>query len=119
MEIGRSFIELVDMHPVVGECSRNTTDAVRIYREKCPNWRVPCHCIFLSGDHRLQETGTAHRILCDVGHPCSVGNVWIGKLILEVVEMKPTISTSWFAAQTIPPMLLYTANYVSFSVCKS
>jgi hypothetical protein len=66
MESGSSFFELVDMHPVVGECSGNATVAVRKYGEKHPNWRVPYQCSFFSGDHRLQETGTAHRILGDV-----------------------------------------------------
>jgi hypothetical protein len=60
---------------VLEECTGNATDAVRRYRGKNRNRRVPNRRTFLSVDHRFREMGTFHGMRWDVGGPVSVRNV--------------------------------------------
>jgi hypothetical protein len=63
MESGYVYSKLVDMHLVLGVCDRNDTDAVRRYKEKYPNQRVPNHCTFMSTDCELKTC--EHFMECD------------------------------------------------------
>jgi hypothetical protein len=56
---------------VSGQYKENTSDAVRRYREKFPNRRVPNRPTFLSLDYRLRETGPFHGWRLDVSRPRS------------------------------------------------
>jgi hypothetical protein len=66
MESGYSFVELANMHLVLGKCNENATDAVRSYKENFHNQSIPDRH-FLSVARGLQEAGTFHGTPCDVG----------------------------------------------------
>jgi hypothetical protein len=69
------------------------TDAVRRYRGKYPNRRVPDHPVSLSVDRRLRQTGRFHGMRWDADCPCSVRNVWMVRQILEFDKRQPATST--------------------------
>jgi hypothetical protein len=73
------------MQLVLGECNSNSADAVRRYREKHSNQKVPNHHTVFSVGHRFWEVGMFHRMWRDVGFLCSVRNEWVEEQILEVI----------------------------------
>jgi hypothetical protein len=89
IESGYSFIELADMHLVLGKCIENATDAVRKYREHYHNQRIPDRRDFLSVARGLQEAGTFHGARWDVGLHLLHVRVWTENKILEVTEGQP------------------------------
>jgi hypothetical protein len=102
MGSGCSFPELADTLLVLGECIRNTTDAVRRYRKKYPNRRVPAHCTALSVNHWLKERGTFHWTQWAI-HILYILYAW--KSRSSVVERQSAISPRCLAGCTLTPCL--------------
>jgi hypothetical protein len=100
--IGCSFIELMVMLLVQGECNGNVKDAVRRYREKYSNWRMPKHHTFLSVDHRLLEVGSFYGMQWEFSLPYSVHNVWMEIQAFRANERQPSITTRCLAFRYLP-----------------
>jgi hypothetical protein len=69
-----SLAEFADMHLLLGEYHGNASGAMRWYRERYPNRRVPCANTAHGVDRRLRETGSFHPRGYDVGRPRRVAH---------------------------------------------
>lgn len=106
-----SFIELTDMHFVLGEWNGKATGAVRRYRENYPSRRIPNRRTFLSVDRRLRETVTFRGMWQDVGQ--HIQCVMYGLKSRSWRSLKgilPSISYVMHLVR-VPFMLLYTVHY--------
>lgn len=88
-----SFGELTDMLLIYGKVNNNSAAAVREYRDKYPNRRIPNRKTFEAVERRLRETGMLKPIRMDAGRQRFVRYANIEEEILNAVQLSPTTST--------------------------
>lgn len=84
--------EMADMHLVYGEASGNGRAAVRLYRQKYPNRRVPHHELFARLHRRLCEAGS-FRINPHCGRDRTSRTPAVEEAVVEAIQSNPRAST--------------------------
>lgn len=86
-----SNAELTDMHYVYGAVDGNGRAAVRMYRQRFPNRRVPDHRLFGQLHRRLQEAGS-FRISSHIGRQRTTRTPNIENSVLDAFTRNPRTS---------------------------
>lgn len=91
--------EYTDIHWVFAECGGNARASVRLYSERFPNRRLPCHTTFAAVDRRLRETGSFTCPKRNSGRQRFVRTAELEENILDIIEENPSTSTRKIALQ--------------------
>lgn len=78
---------------ILTSCQGNAAGAVREYRRRYPNRRVPNLRTFLGVERRLRETGQVLITTPRLGRPRNIRTPQVEEAVLEAVEEDPEIST--------------------------
>lgn len=92
-----TFVEYADMHFVYGECGGNAAEAVRRYRERFPERRLPNRRTFTAVQQRLRETGSVLPRPREVGRERQVNVLNAEIEILDAADADPGVSTRQLA----------------------
>lgn len=94
-----TFSEQTDMLLVLGFCSGNYRESVRVYHERFPNRRIPCCKTFARIERRLREKGSLEGDKKNSGRTRNVRTVEVEENILHTVEDDPSTSSRLIAVQ--------------------
>src|ERR1044072_8536540 len=88
-----TFSEQTDMFLTYGEVYRNGLAAVRRYREKYPNRRIPNRKTFEAIERRLRENGTLNPLRVNAGQQRIRRTANVEEEVLDAVQLSPSTST--------------------------
>lgn len=92
--------EMTDMILIYGEVQRNSSEAVRVYRQRYPGRQVPNNRTFTNLERRLRERGTFARRTSDSGRSASRHTTRnVERAVIEAIEDVPSISTRRLGSQ--------------------
>lgn len=88
-----TFAEQTDMLLTYGEVHQNGLAAVRRYREKYPNRRIPNRKTFEAIERRLRENGTLNPLQVNAGQQRIRRTANVKEEILDAVQLSPSTSS--------------------------